>query len=155
MDFSENIAMKPKFEVQDAYFLGKQYSLHRSIVEPGTQKQFYHLSDDSTPNPELVHEVLADLFDKLSIKNEIIMIKRDNALIQYKNKYAFNSTQTLSNDYNVKIIRIYGAAGHGKGLIDAMSSFGVKSILRRDVVGLSFKQKEIQRSRPECFHWPW
>ena len=38
MDFSENIAMKPKFEVQDAYFLGKQYSLHRSIVEPGTQK---------------------------------------------------------------------------------------------------------------------
>ena len=44
--------------------------------------------------------------------------------------------QTLSNDDNVKIIRIYGAAGHGKGLIDAMSSFVVKSILRRDVVGL-------------------
>ena len=63
--------------------------------------------------------------------------------------------QTLSNDDNVKIIRIYGAAGHGKGLIDAMSSFGVKSILRRDVVGLSSKQKEIQRSRPYCFHWPW
>ena len=44
--------------------------------------------------------------------------------------------QTLSNDDNVKIIRIYGAAGHGKGLIDAMSHFGVKSILRRDVIGL-------------------
>ena len=26
MDFSENIAMKPKFEVQDAHFSGKQYS---------------------------------------------------------------------------------------------------------------------------------
>ena len=35
-----------------------------------------------------------------------------------------------------KIIRIYSAAGHGKSLIDAMSSFGVKSIPRRDVVGL-------------------
>ena len=44
--------------------------------------------------------------------------------------------QTLSNDDNVKIIRIYGAAGHGKGLIDAMSHFGIKSILRRDVIGL-------------------
>ena len=44
--------------------------------------------------------------------------------------------QTLSNDYNVKIIRIYCAAGHGKSLIDAMLDFGVKSILCRDVIGL-------------------
>ena len=36
---------------------------------------------------------------------------------------------------NCTIIRIYGAAGHGRGLIDAMmSSFGVKSILRRDII---------------------
>ena len=35
MVFSENIAMKPKFEVQEAHFSGKQYSLHCSIVEPG------------------------------------------------------------------------------------------------------------------------
>ena len=42
--------------------------------------------------------------------------------------------QAMSNDY-VKII-IYAAAGHGKGLIDVMLSFGVKSILHRDVVGL-------------------
>ena len=32
------------------------------------------------------------------------------------------------------ILRIYGAAGHGKDLIDAMSSFGVKGILRRDII---------------------
>ena len=93
--------MKPKFEVQDAHFSGKQYYLHCSIVEPGTQKYFYHLSDDTTHNPEFAHEVL---FDKLSIKNETIMIKSDNVPTQYKNKYAFNSIQTLSNDYNVKII---------------------------------------------------
>ena len=42
--------------------------------------------------------------------------------------------QAMSNDY-VKII-IYAAAGHGKGLIDVMLSFGVKSILNRDVEGL-------------------
>ena len=135
MDFSENIAMKPKFEVQDAHFSGKQYSLHRSVVEPGTQKYFYHLSDDRTHGPEFVHEVLVDLFDKLSIKNKTTMIKSDNAPTQYKNKYAFNSMQTLSNDYNVKIVGIYDATGHGKSLIDAMSSLGVKSILRREVIG--------------------
>ena len=36
MDFSDNIAMKPKFEVQDVHFSGKQYSLHCSVVEKGT-----------------------------------------------------------------------------------------------------------------------
>ena len=40
----------------------------------------------------------------------------------------------LSNKYNVRITRIYEVAGHGKGLIDAMSSFGVKAILRRGIV---------------------
>lgn len=38
--------------------------------------------------------------------------------------------------YNVRIVQIYGAAGHGKDLIDAMSNSGVKSILKRDIVGL-------------------
>ena len=38
--------------------------------------------------------------------------------------------QLLANKY-VAIVRVYG-----KGLIDDMSSFGVKSILRRDIVVL-------------------
>ena len=80
MDFSENLAMKPKFEVQDAHFSGKQYSLHCSIVEPGTQKYFYHLSDDTTHDLEFVHEIFVDLFDKLSIINETIMIKSDDSV---------------------------------------------------------------------------
>ena len=47
---------------------------------------------------------------------------------------------TFSNTYNNQQTNTtvplftYGAAGHGKGVIDAMSSFGVKSILRRDII---------------------
>ena len=44
--------------------------------------------------------------------------------------------QSLADRFNVVIVRIFGAAGHRKGLIDAMSSFGVKSILRRDIITL-------------------
>ena len=40
--------------------------------------------------------------------------------------------QNLADRFNVVIVRILGVAGHEKGLIDAMSSFGVKSILRGD-----------------------
>ena len=128
------MALKPKFEVQDVHFSGKQLSLHCLIVEPGEKKYVYHLSDDTNHDPIFVNEVLEDIFERWEIKNETVMIKSNNAPTEYKNKHAFKSMQNLANRYNVRIIRIYGAAGHEKGLIDAMSSFGVKSILRRDIV---------------------
>ena len=62
------------------------------------------------------------------------MIQSDNATMQYKNRHAFALLQKLANEFNLRIIRTYGAAGHGKGTIDAMSSFGVKNVLRRDIV---------------------
>ena len=56
---------------------------------------------------------------------------------QYKNKYAFKSLQWLANKYNVVIVRVYGAAGHGKDLIDAMSNFAIKPIdVGRDIIAL-------------------
>ena len=61
-------------------------------------------------------------------------MKRDNAPIHYKNLYGFKSMQNLPDKYNFRIIRICEAAGHDKGLIDAMSSFVATAILRRDIV---------------------
>ena len=51
LDFSENLAITPKHEVQDAHFSGKQYSLHCAIVESGETKYIYHLSDDTEQTP--------------------------------------------------------------------------------------------------------
>ena len=137
LDFSENIAMKRKSEAQDSHFSGKPFSLHCAIVEPELPKYVYHLSDDTTHDSFFVHKVLIDIIERWSISNETVIIKSDNAPTQYKNKYAFRSMQNLADTYNITIIRLYGAAGHDKGLIDAMSSFGVKSILRRDRIAFN------------------
>ena len=88
-----------------------------------------------THDPVFVNEVLEDIFTKRNIKNETAIIKSDNAPRQYKNQYAFFLFQQIANKYNVTILGIHGAAGHGKGLTDGMSSFGVKGILRRDIIG--------------------
>ena len=61
LDFSENIAIKPKFEVQEAHFSGKQYTLHCSIVEPGMSEYVYHLCDDTKHDPVFVNEVLEEI----------------------------------------------------------------------------------------------
>ena len=62
------------------------------------------------------------------------MTQSDNAPTHYKNRHSFALLQNLANEFNLKIIRTCGAAGHEKGIIDAMSSFGVKNALRRDIV---------------------
>ena len=36
--------------------------------------------------------------------------------------------------HNKKVIIYYRVTGHGKGLVDAMSSFGVKARLRKAVI---------------------
>ena len=136
MDFAQNIALKTKDEVQTAQFSGKQQFLHFSIVIDGNDalSYVYHLSDDTGHDSTFVDEVLNDIFGRWNIRNEKILLKSDNAGKQYKDKYAFAYYQKLTDKYNVRIIRLYGAAGHGKELIDAMSCFGVKSILRKDIV---------------------
>ena len=136
LDFSKYLAMKPKHEVQSAHFSSKQYALHCTIVltQSSERKYHYQFSDDTTHDPSYVTMVLEDIFSDFGIRDESVIIKSDNAPTQYKNLYAFKSYQNLANKFNTRIIRIYGAAGHAKGLIDAMSSFGVKAILRRDII---------------------
>ena len=47
LDFSENLALRPKNEVQSADFSGKQHSLHCATFSPRNTNFHYHLSDDT------------------------------------------------------------------------------------------------------------
>ena len=40
----------------------------------------------------------------------------------------------MADEFGLRVTRTYGAAGHGKGVIDAMSSFGAKNILKHDII---------------------
>ena len=107
MDFSENIAIKTKSEVQEALFSGKEYALHCAIVQPSEVKFVYHLNDDTTHDPSFVQQVLEDISGRWEISGETIVVKSDNAPTQYKNKWTFESYSSLAKKYNVRIIRIY------------------------------------------------
>ena len=134
LDYSQNIALRPKDEVQSAHYSGKQFTLHCAIVDPTEKRYHFHLSNDTNHDPVFVDYVIRDLIKKYRIKDEDLWIQSDNAPTQYKNKSAFYLLQQLCNEFNLRIIRTYGASGHGKGVIDGMSSFGVKNVLRKDIV---------------------
>ena len=77
----------------------------------------------------------------VSIKEEnhdILRFKSDNCSTQYKSKYVFNFWSSLAKKLNKTIIVYYGVSGHGKGLVDAMSGFGVKGPIWRAAVTKNF-----------------
>ena len=119
--------MRPKDEVQSAHFSGKKFTLYCAIVEPAEYQFHYHVSNDTKHDPFLVDDV------KYDIKNEDLWIRSNNALSLYKNKHAYRFYQRLAEEFGLRIIRTYGASGHGKVIIDAMLSFGAKNILRHDI----------------------
>ena len=53
--------------------------------------------------------------------------------------------QKFSDMYNVSIIRLHGADRYAKGLIEAMSSFDVKSILPRDVIAVEKSLEAVRK----------
>ena len=81
--------------------------------------------------------MVRDIIEKYGIRDEDLWIQSDNVPSLYKNRHALRFYQKLADEFNLRIIRTYGAAGHGKGIIDAMSSFGSKNILRHDIVTLN------------------
>ena len=114
--------------------LNKQYTLHCPIPKPFGKHYHYYLSDHTKHEGIFVDHVLRDLIIRYNISNEDLRAQSDNASSQYKRKHSFWLLQWLADEFNLRIIRTYGAAGHGKAAIDAMSGFGVKNVLRKDIV---------------------
>ena len=137
MDYSENVAQHFKYEPQSSHFNKSQYSLHCTVQHtPDTDRPYkyiYHLSDHKKHNHAFTSSVVNHLLEQGSNDN-IFRFKSDNCSTQYKCKWIFRYWSNLAREENKKVLLYYGVAGHGKGLVDAMSSFGVKAPLLNAVI---------------------
>ena len=133
-----------KHEPQDAHFNSNQTSLHNTIVYPANDSSnityAYHLSDIKIHNSIFVAHVTNDLLQKFpEVENfPIIRFKSDNCPAQYCCKYVFPFYLDLANKLNKPVLVYYGVNGHGWGMVDGMSSFGVQAPVRRAVVTSDF-----------------
>ena len=89
-----------------------------------------------------VDQVLRDMISVYEIQNEDLRILSDNTPLQYKNKIPFALLKQLASEFKLRIIRTYVATC--KAFMDAISSFGTKNVLRRDIVthDVFFNQRE-------------
>ena len=68
IDYSENIKLTPKNEVQSSHFSGRQHTLHCCVLfnsnEEGDHKFIYHLSNDTNHDSIMTGSILEDILDR-------------------------------------------------------------------------------------------
>ena len=137
LDYSNNINFREKRQAQSAYYSGKQQTLHCSIIKrvDGTNVYIYHLSDDTNHDAVFTFAIIRDIAEKYPylMDDGYMVIHSDNCEDHYKCKFTFQQMREMAMKQNINIFLFYGAPGHGRGLIDGMSSFGCKKPLRQAI----------------------
>ena len=137
LGYSQNLALKEKRQVQSALFSGKHQTLHNTVLyKPNNQghKFIYHLSDDTNHDHIFTFSAIYDIISNHPeiIEDKYLILQSDNCHDQYKCKYMFH--QELARKFIITVAWFYGEAGHGKGLVDAMSSLGCKQPITNAVI---------------------
>ena len=165
VDYSQNIALTPKFEVQPAHFSGRQHTLHDSLLRApfsDTLKYIYHLIDDTNHDSVLTNLILRDIIEKYPkiIDSGHLVLRSDNCSAQYKSRFVFQNLLDIARKYDIQITWSYGEPGHGKGLVDAMAWFGAKGPLRKTryckpglLVPYSFQHGRISKKSIQREHF--
>ena len=113
---------------------GKQQILHNAIIRsPNSDRTYvYHVSNDTNHDAILTFAILEDIILKLLYK---VFWCYNLIIVQYStNVKPFLQNGLLAKKYGNRIVWFYGTAGHGKGLINAVSSFGCKSALQHAIL---------------------
>ena len=84
LDFSQNLALSTKDEVQSAHFSRKQFTLYYAIIDPVVYRYHFHLSDDTNHDGVFINHVIRDIINKYHTENEDLQIQSDNTSSQYK-----------------------------------------------------------------------
>ena len=123
---------------QSSLFNQAQYSLHCTVRHGANGNLYlYHLTDEKW-HSAFTAAVVEHIISIEEENCEILRFKSDNCSTQCKSKYVFNFWSSLAKKLYKTTIVYYGVSGHGKGLVDAMSGFGVKGPIRRAVVTKNF-----------------
>ena len=138
----------PKFEPQSAHFNKDQYTLHCAVAhsfdEDAFNKYIHHFSNDTSHDSQFSYAIV----DNLMTNNDqclIFCFKSDNCSQQYKSCFVFANRRALAKKYNKTVILYYGVSGHSKGLVDSMTSFGVKGPLQKSIITEIFCFNDVEQ----------
>ena len=94
LDYSMNIKLTEKNQIQSAHYSGKQQTLHDVLIrQPSTNvnKYVYHLSDDTNHDSVMTRKILEEIVIHYPqvISSGRLVLRSDNCSTQYKSKFVF------------------------------------------------------------------
>ena len=111
MDYSHNIKLTEKNQVQSAHFSGKQQTFHDSLIQnKGHHHYVYHFSNNTNHDSVMTEAILNDLIANYPeiIESGIPILRSDNCATLYKSRFVFKALMELAKKYNIQIIFFYG-----------------------------------------------
>ena len=114
------------------------------LDEDAFNKYIYHFSNDTSHDSQFSCAIADDLMTN-NDQCLIFRFKSDNCSQQYKSSFVFASWKALAKKYNKITTLYYGVSGHGKGLVDSMSSFGVKGPLPKSIIIENFFFNHVEQ----------
>ena len=125
----------------------RKYVIHRFFVI--SDHCFWHKFRES------YKEIILKIDYSENIQSGVLVLRSDNYSSQFKSKYTFANLMSLAEKYDILIVWFYGEPGHGRGLVDAMSSFGCKAPLRSVILTQDkwfHNASEMKSYLTELFH---
>ena len=95
MDYSQNIKLVEKKQVQRAHFSGHQHTLHDSLIQNGNEYMYiYHISDDTNHDSIMTNEIIMSIITNhlMIIASGHLQLRSDNCSTQYKSRYCKDIT---------------------------------------------------------------
>lgn len=134
IDFSENLSVPIKYEPQSCHWSHDQVTVHSGILKHFGLKQYHpYLSNDKKHDQKFVKVAIEKMLDGCNFNSgTYCVIESDNCSSQYKSAQHFTDMQEIADKNEIKIIRVYGVAGHGKGEVDHVGGLA-KVTVRREI----------------------
>ena len=135
VDFSENLTIGIKWEPQSLHWSKKQVTVHSGITKTVDGVKTYHpfVSDTLQHDQTFVHLSIREMLDATDLDDaNYIIVESDNCSSQYKSAEHFTDLQSISDDFEMPLVRLYGIEGHGKGEVDHVG--GIAKVYARDQI---------------------
>ena len=136
IDFSENLTVGMKWEPQSCHWNKLQVTIHSGLlIQNGVKVYHPYVSNCRLHDQVFVHQALQEMVSTIEVPEGVPMvIESDNCSSQYKSCQHFYHLQSLANQLNCDIVRMYGVAGHGKGEVDHVGGIA-KVAVRKEICG--------------------
>ena len=104
------------------------------------------MSVDSYQDQDFVNEVLQVIEECELQPEQTLVVESDNCSSQYKSCAHFDGLIKLATQHNIRIIRVYGVAGHGKGGVDHIGGLAKVAIRRETAAGQTLQNADRKRN---------